>query len=107
VAITDTVQGHDFVATARPAADAPMYVRLTGPGKFGGLGPAGVARPLDLGGFRRSGMEDAGGTPAQSKARGTVELQRTGSGGFAEVPNGPFVTPVSKVKGTGAFAGFR
>jgi hypothetical protein len=52
-------------------------------------------------------MEDAGGTLALSNSRGTVELQLTGSGGFAEVPDGQFVTSVSKVKGTGAFAGFR
>jgi hypothetical protein len=47
------------------------------------------------------------GTLTLTNAKGTVKLQLTGSGGSNEVPNGRFVTTVSAVKGTGAYAGFQ
>jgi hypothetical protein len=106
IAITDTITGSYFAAEDNRAADAPLHVSLNGTGRVRGIGRAKLSGSLDLGGFRISGQPDVSGTLTLTNARGTVSLRLTGSGGFAEVPNGRFVTSVSKVNGTGAYASF-
>jgi hypothetical protein len=107
VAITNTVKGRYFAAEDNRAADAPLHVQLNDNGRVNGIGRAKLSGSLDLGGFRVAGSQDVSGTLTLSNARGTVSLRLTGSGGFAEVPNGQFVTNVSVVKGTGAYRGFQ
>jgi hypothetical protein len=107
VAITNTVKGRYFAAEDNRAADAPLHVQLNGNGRVNGIGRAKLSGSLDLGGFRVAGSQDVSGTLTLSNARETVSLRLTGSGGFAEVPNGQFVTNVSVVKGTGADRGFQ
>lgn len=104
---TGAIAGRYFAAEDNRAADAPLHVLLNGTGRVAGLGRVKLAGSLDLGGFRRTGSNDVTGTLTLSNARGTVTLRLTGSGGFAEVPNGQFVTAASIVRGTGAFASFR
>jgi hypothetical protein len=107
VAISNTVKGTYFAAGDNRAADAPLHARLSGSGRVDGLGSAKLAGSLDLGGYRVSGSDDVSGTLILSNAKGRVTLRLSGSGGFAEVPNGTFVTDVTVVKGTGAFRGFQ
>jgi hypothetical protein len=107
VAITNTVKGRYFAAEDNRAADAPLHVQLNGNGRVNGIGKAKLSGSLDLGGFRLTGSQDVNGSLTLSNAKGTVKLQLTGSGGFNEVPNGRFVTTISAVKGTGAYAGFQ
>ena len=104
---TGAIAGRYFAAEDNRAADAPLHVLLNGTGRVAGLGRVKLAGSLDLGGFRRTGSNDVTGTLTLSNARGTVTLRLTGSGGFAEVPNGQFVTAASIVRGTGAFANVR
>ena len=107
VAIVSKVHGHYFALEDNRAADAPLHVRLDGLGRVEGVGRAKLSGSLDLGGFRITGQNDVTGTLTLSNARGSVKLRVTGSNGFAEVPNGQFVTNVTFVRGTGAFRGFQ
>lgn len=105
--VTSTVRGRYAAGEDNRAADAPLHVRLNGNGRVDGIGRARLSGALDLGGFRVTGSQDVSGTLVLSNARGSVRLQLAGSGGFNPVPNGRFVTTVSSVKGTGAYAGFQ
>lgn len=106
-AINSTIKGAYFADEDNRAADAPLHVRLNGMGRVSGIGLAKLSGSLDLGGFRVTGSNDVSGTLTLSNFKGTVKFRLTGSGGFAEVPNGTFVTTVTVVKGTGAYAGFQ
>lgn len=107
MALTNTVKGRYFAAEDNWAADAPLHAQLNGNGRVNGIGRAKLSGSLDLGGFRVVGTQDVSGTLTLSNARGAVTLQLTGPGGFHEVPNGRYVTIVSSIKGTGAYAGFQ
>ena len=106
VAITNTIRGSYFAPEDNRAADVPLHVSLQGIGRVRGIGRAKLSGSLDLGGFRVPGQADISGALTLTNARGTVTLRLTGSGGFAQVPDGRFVTSVSSVAGTGAYAGF-
>jgi hypothetical protein len=106
VAITNTIRGTYFAPEDNRAADVPLHVSLDGMGRVRGIGRAKLSGSLDLGGFRLAGQADITGTLTLTNGRGTVTLRLTGSGGFAEVPNGRFVTSVSSIEGTGAYARF-
>lgn len=106
-AITSTIRGNYFASEDNRPADAPLHVRLEGMGRIKGIGRGMLSGSLDLGGFRVSGQADVTGILTVTNARGTVTLRLTGFGGFAEVPNGRFVTSISSVKGTGAYTGFQ
>src|SRR5262245_61261334 len=106
VAMTNTIRGTYFAPEDNRAADAPLHVSLDGIGRVRGIGRAKLSGSLDLGGFPLAGQPDVSGTLTLTNARGVVTLRLTGSGGFAEVPNGRFVTSVSSVEGTGAYARF-
>ncbi len=106
-AITSTVKGSYFAVEDNRAADAPLHVQLGGTGRVNGIGRAKLSGALDLGGFRLAGATDVTGTLTLTNAKGNVKLQLSGSGGFADVPNGRFVTTVTAVKGTGAYRGFQ
>ena len=101
---TGSIPGRYFAPPDNRAADAPLHVDLTGAGRVRGLGRVTLRGSLDLGGFRVTGSADVSGSLILTNARGSVTLRLTGSGGFAEVPNGRFATTVAGSSGTGAYA---
>lgn len=106
-AVTDVVHGRYHAGTDNQAADAPYDVHFSGNGHVDGLGRARLAGDLYIGGYRVAGAPQVSGTLTLSNARGSVQLELTGTGGVSDVPNHRFATTASVVKATGAYRGFQ
>jgi hypothetical protein len=98
-----------YIATGEDlrAADAPYEVSLNGAGTIRGLGKVTMTGTLHFGGFRMPNQPDIIGNVTLTNAKGSINVQLTGSGGFRTIPNSRFALDASIVSGTGDYANLR